>query len=207
MTKKIVTLTGPSCSGKSTLVNMLLKQGDFTEIVSTTTRPPRKGEVDGVTYHFVSLDEFQKIEMLETVNFNGNYYGGSVAEFEEKLASNKIPVIIVEPSGMMQINNNSKNKDWTVINLFIDCLPGLQNERFLRRFADDVKARKNSKNLDSLITEYSNRMFSIQHVESTWVGTFFSKTSMKPQEALYIFEFTEKNQDEIFNKVLDKIGK
>ena len=107
MKNVIVTITGPSCSGKTTLTRMLLDTNQFSEIVSTTTRPKRTGETNGSTYHFVSHEEFRKIEMLESIQYNGNVYGASVEEFKKQFASGKIPLVIVEPHGMKQINNKN----------------------------------------------------------------------------------------------------
>ncbi len=56
----ITILCGKSASGKDTLLRELVKRGDFVPLVSTTTRPPREGEVEGKDYFFVSREEFEK---------------------------------------------------------------------------------------------------------------------------------------------------
>ena len=139
MSNKIITITGPSCTGKTTLARMLMDTGKFTEVISTTTRTMRAGDVDGKSYHFVTKEQFDQIEMLETIEFNGNFYGGSVAEFEEKFESGLVPVIVVEPNGMHQINKNAASKGWEVINVFINIDPELQARRFLSRMCDDYR--------------------------------------------------------------------
>ena len=58
---KLIVLSGPGGVGKSTIVSELKKRDHFYFSVSATTRSPRNGEVDGVAYHFVSVDEFQDI--------------------------------------------------------------------------------------------------------------------------------------------------
>lgn len=78
---KILILVSPSGGGKSTMTQRLLN--DFEEIrfsVSATTRKPRKGEIDGVHYYFISKDEFRERiknnEFLEWEEFyNGTFYG------------------------------------------------------------------------------------------------------------------------------------
>lgn len=56
---KIIVLMGEAGSGKDRVMHEVLKaRPDIVEIVNTTTRPIREGEVDGVNYHFVSVEEF-----------------------------------------------------------------------------------------------------------------------------------------------------
>ena len=82
-------MSGPSGVGKGTICNSLIKELDAWYSVSTTTRSPRNGEVNGVNYFFVSMEEFEeKIkneEFLEYNFYNGNYYGTS-----KEIVTNKI---------------------------------------------------------------------------------------------------------------------
>ena len=194
MNKTIVTVTGPTCSGKSTLVTRLVSTGKFTEIVSTTTRPQRYGEVNGESYHFVTQEEFDEIEMLERITFNGNTYGGSIAEFEEKFASELVPAIVVEPHGMFQINRNATARGWTVVNVFVDCPPELQSKRFLERFMADYRRTLSQGDFDDyadLMLEYEGRMVAIMGVEQDWKGLF---NSGRTAESLYIERFGPENE-------------
>lgn len=74
-------ITGPSGAGKGTLIKHLQETfpGVFTVSVSATTRPPREGEVDGVHYHFVSLQQFQEWadegKFLEYNSYADHLYG------------------------------------------------------------------------------------------------------------------------------------
>lgn len=73
-------ISAPSGSGKSTLVRMLLDAVDHVDFsISFTTRPPRKGEMDGESYHFVSREEFLAMrdsgQMLEWAEVFGHFYG------------------------------------------------------------------------------------------------------------------------------------
>lgn len=86
----LIVLSGPSGVGKSTVIAELLSERkDIHFSVSFTTRSPRVGEVSGVSYNFVSKDEFegmiQRNELLEYAEYVGNYYGTSLKVIEDKL--------------------------------------------------------------------------------------------------------------------------
>ncbi len=72
-------ISGPSGSGKTTLVKRIIEQRPIVEAVSTTTRPPRNGEMYGKDYNFLSKDQFiEKIkfgEMFEWAEYANNFYG------------------------------------------------------------------------------------------------------------------------------------
>ena len=78
---KFIVISGPSGVGKGTICNRLLNELNAWYSVSTTTREPRDGEINGVNYFFVTKEEFEnKIkegEFLEYNIYNGNYYGTS----------------------------------------------------------------------------------------------------------------------------------
>ena len=84
---KLIVISGPSGVGKGTIVNELLKKGDYALSISCTTRPPRKGETEGVSYFFINRDKFlSMIEeggFLEYDNHFENYYG-TPKDFVEK---------------------------------------------------------------------------------------------------------------------------
>ena len=71
---KITALVGKSGSGKDYLMHKMAEQGGHI-IVSSTTRPKRDYETDGVDYHFLTDKEFAAATFLETASFNGWHYG------------------------------------------------------------------------------------------------------------------------------------
>lgn len=105
---KIITITGRSGCGKSTVERMLEKNG-FTRVISHTSREPRSGEIDGVNYYFSSVDEMEDMklnnEFLELTEYNGNMYGASKNEIETK------DVIVIEPVGLKTLKENLADRD------------------------------------------------------------------------------------------------
>ena len=100
----ILVLSGPSGAGKSSLINKIKDQiGPIYFSISTTTRGMREGEVDGVHYHFVSIDEFKKdIEkemFLEYAVVHGNYYGTSLGPVKQALKEGKLVIFDIDVQG------------------------------------------------------------------------------------------------------------
>lgn len=65
--KNLIIFVGDSGSGKSYYEKAMYNLG-FDKLVSHTTRNPRIGEVNSVDYYFVSIEDFDKIDFVETVN-------------------------------------------------------------------------------------------------------------------------------------------
>lgn len=104
----ILVLSGPSGSGKSSLCKALFQQIPHAYFsVSTTTRAPREGEVEGKHYHFVSKEKFlEGIEnnfFLEWAEVHGNYYGTSKQSVESALAQGKLVVFDIDIQGHRNI--------------------------------------------------------------------------------------------------------
>lgn len=101
-------ISAPSGAGKTTLVKRLIENLPYVEVsVSLTTRTPRKGEIDGVAYHFVSVDDFlQKIEeqdFFEHAEVFGNYYGTSRSKVEQRLHLGQDVILEIDYQGAQQI--------------------------------------------------------------------------------------------------------
>ncbi len=107
----LLVFSGPSGSGKDTVLSLFLDKHlpGVWKSVSYTTRPPRDGEVDGVDYHFISLEEFEKHihngEMLEYAKYGVNYYGTPKKCVDEHLENGDIVILKIEVQGAEQIKN------------------------------------------------------------------------------------------------------
>jgi guanylate kinase len=105
---KVFVITGPSGVGKGTLIRGLLQRVPDLELsVSATTRPPREGESDGVDYHFLSLEEFDRRvlekDFLEFAAYSGNHYGTLRSEVERRLEAGHSVVLEIEVQGAQQV--------------------------------------------------------------------------------------------------------
>jgi len=106
----VLVLSGPSGAGKSSLINKIADDiGDYYFSISTTTRPMREGEKEGVHYHYVSKEEFeQDIEedsFLEYAVVHGNYYGTSLKPVRAALSEGKLVIFDIDVQGNTAVNN------------------------------------------------------------------------------------------------------
>ena len=103
----LLIISGPSGSGKGTVVDALCKRENFSLSISATTRAPREYEVDGVHYFFHTKEEFVRMrehnELLEWAEFCGNYYGTPRKYVTEQLAQGKNVILEIEVQGALQI--------------------------------------------------------------------------------------------------------
>lgn len=108
MSGNLFIVTAPSGAGKSSLVKALLEADPVIKLsISYTTRPPRPGEVDGVHYHFVSVDAFQAMlgngDFLESAEVYGNYYGTSQPWIEEQMRAGHDILLEIDWQGAGQV--------------------------------------------------------------------------------------------------------
>lgn len=105
----LLILAGPAGSGKSTLCDRLVAEDpSFSRVVTTTTRPPREGEINGVHYHFFTPDEFERRvaagEFLEWAQVHGKnrerLYGTLKSSVLEPLAAGRNLVMSVDVQGV-----------------------------------------------------------------------------------------------------------
>ena len=100
-------MSGPSGTGKGTICERLLQSEEIFLSVSATTRERRIGETEGITYNYLSVDEFEKLieqgEMLEYAKYNGNYYGTPKKNVEKMLDSGTNVLLEIEPQGALKV--------------------------------------------------------------------------------------------------------
>lgn len=140
-------LVGKTSSGKDTIRNELIKTYSMKPIVTYTTRPMRDGEIDGVTYHYVTKEKFSELDyegfFAETSSYNIEtgetwYYGTPIKDL------NKDSIIISNPSGVKALK---KLKEFDPVVAYVYCdrdmtwnrlrQRGDKNDEAVRRMAAD----------------------------------------------------------------------
>ena len=117
---RIIVLSGPSGVGKGTVLREVMRRRpDLQFSVSATTRPIRPTETDGVNYHFISREAFQKLiaddALLEYVTYADNYYGTPEKPVEEANEKGISVVLEVEVQGALKVFERRPD----VISIFI----------------------------------------------------------------------------------------
>ncbi|MBO5264642.1 MAG: guanylate kinase [Ruminococcus sp.] len=141
----LIVVSAPSGCGKGTILSEVLKDDRFYYSVSATTRSPRLGEVNGVTYHFITKQDFEERiknnAMLEYAEYCGNYYGTPKKEIDEMREQGKNVILEIEVQGAMKVREICPDA------VFIFVLPPsiAELERRLKKRAtetDDVIAQR-----------------------------------------------------------------
>ncbi|MCT7568566.1 guanylate kinase [Aliarcobacter butzleri] len=157
----ILIISGPSGCGKSTLLKEVYKNiSDYHFSISTTTREPRIGEVNGVDYFFISKEEFEedikKGNFLEYAKVHDNYYGTSLKPIIKALNEGKLVIFDIDVQGHHLVR---KKMNDSVTSVFITT-PSLKvlEERLNNRNSDSLevieKRIKNAKKEIEFFDEY-----------------------------------------------------
>jgi guanylate kinase len=135
----MLVLSSPSGAGKTTLSRMLLKADRHVELsVSVTTRPQRRGEVDGRDYHFIDLHRFQAMvksgKLLEWAEVFGHCYGTPRQPVEKALQAGRDVLFDIDWQGTQQLSEKARDD---LVSVFILPPTAKELERRLRRRAQD----------------------------------------------------------------------
>lgn len=108
---KLFVFSGPSGAGKGTICKKLLEENkELALSISMTTRAPREGEVEGVSYYFTDKETFKKRieagELLEHAEVYGNYYGTPKGPVIEKLEKGIDVILEIDMQGALKVKEN-----------------------------------------------------------------------------------------------------
>ena len=148
----MLVLSSPSGAGKTTIARALLDDPNITLSVSVTTRPQRRGETDGVDYHFIDEARFVAMieagELLEHAQVYGNRYGTPRAPVEAALRSGRDVLFDIDWQGAQQLRTSAQAD---VVSVFV--LPPDAEE--LRRRLED-RAGGASDDLDRRLAQVAD---------------------------------------------------
>jgi guanylate kinase len=138
----MLVLSSPSGAGKTTLSRLLLKADRHVELsISVTTRPKRRGEVDGRDYHFIDLARFQAMVksggLLEWAEVFGHRYGTPGTPVEKALRAGRDVLFDIDWQGTQQLREKARDD---LVSVFILPPTAKELERRLERRAQDSRA-------------------------------------------------------------------
>jgi guanylate kinase len=136
----MLVLSSPSGAGKSTLAQLLLKEHPEMHLsVSVTTRDRRPSEVEGIHYHFIKRERFEKLrdtgDLLESAEVHGNFYGTPREPVETALAAGKDVLFDIDYQGTLQLYEKMRSD---IVGVFILPPSATELKTRLERRAEDA---------------------------------------------------------------------
>lgn len=184
----MIFILGKTCSGKTTVVDELVKNYGFKKITTYTTRPPREGEVNHKDYHFIPKQEFlDKIKSdffaewkTYTTKYGVWYYGVSV---QDLVNADDKSIIIITPDGFRDL---LEKFNFNYFSIYIDCYERILRERLIKRGdnpseasrrlkADNIDFKYVKKDVDMVIENNGN----VSNVVKEIIRTIKQKDNIK----------------------------
>jgi len=206
--RTLVTITAPTCAGKSFLLDALPHQY-FNRIVSATDRRARPKEVHGFDYNFLSPREFNTAEELdqfiELVTYNGTRYGVTKAEMFSKLQQDKTPVVILEPHGLEVFRKYCKEYGIQLFSIFVNAPENIRIARLSARtsnailcVSDSFSDEHKKQQIEYIISDNNKRMQAILGVERNWITS--------PEEHYSVIVDGTTSVDKIIGTISDAVN-
>lgn len=184
-------VSAPSGCGKGTILSEILNERIYFS-VSSTTRKPRNGEVDGVDYNFITVSQFKELieenGMLEYAEYCGNYYGTPKNMVEKMRGAGKNVILEIDVQGAMQVKENCKD----AILVFIMPPSIAELERRLRKRGtetDEVISRRIAKAVDEISFAHKYNYVVVNDELEKAVEDLKSVISAEEHKAGYAEEF------------------
>jgi len=178
---KIILITAPSGSGKTSIVKHLMKRfPSLAFSVSATTRPPRDNEKDGKDYYFISEKEFrEKIHNKEFLEwemvYEGKYYGTLKSDISRIWKENKVPVLDIDVQGAIHVQ---QQYPVNTISIFVQA-PSV--EELKRRLK--LRGSETDKSLQARLNKSTYEMTFKNHFENIIINENFA-TACKEVEKI-----------------------
>lgn len=182
----IITVSGPSLSGKTELSKTLHNDFGFNAVVSVTTRPRREQEVDGVDYHFITEEQYKHLSLIQKTNYNNYNYG--VTEDEVLSKSDKPILWVIAPKSIAQVEAICKQQGYILTKVFVNNPEDVLLGRLFKRFREDILADVNT---------YVKRLEDMISVEKNWIN--------EAQYDIVIPTFQEENKHAVVSELVATI--
>lgn len=138
--RRIIIIAGPSGVGKTTVSQYLQEKYHIPRVVTHTTRPKRKGEVDGKAYYFESNESFEKLHFFEHVKYGDYRYGSSKEALKRAWDKSELVSLIVETDGVKSYLEALKNKVYFIYLTVNE--PQILTQRLIKRGDDTAEIEK-----------------------------------------------------------------
>lgn len=161
----MLALCGPTCGGKTTLARTLIDRWEsvFAPVVTTTTRLPRPGEIQGIHYRFVSRYEFAQHQarggLIESDEISGQLYGLQRDELRRLTDSGRIGVAVITPAGIGPIRAACDSLGKRLVSVYLGATREDLMVRFLQRYRADREDRA---------AHYAMRLMHMLDEQPTW---------------------------------------
>ena len=182
---KIILITAPSGSGKTSIVKHLMKKfPSLAFSVSATTRKPRDDEKDGRDYYFISENDFkEKIHNKEFLEwemvYEGKYYGTLKSEIERIWSEKKIPVLDIDVQGAIHVQ---QQYPVNTISVFIQA-PSLEELRHRLQ----GRGSETAESLQARVSKSSFEMTFKNHFENVIVNKDFKTACLEADRIISAF--------------------
>ncbi|HSV12597.1 MAG TPA: guanylate kinase [Hanamia sp.] len=182
---KIILITAPSGSGKTSIVKHLMKELpslDFS--VSATTRQPRDNEKDGKDYYFISEKEFkEKIHNKEFLEwemvYEGKYYGTLKSDIERIWKENKVPVLDIDVQGAIHVQ---QQYPVNTISIFVQAPSAEELKRRLK-----LRGSETDESLQARVNKSTYEMTFKKHFENIIVNHNFKEACKEAEKIVRDF--------------------
>ena len=163
-TGMLLIISGPSGTGKGTLVKKLMDSDpSFRFSCSVTTRAPRLGEIDGIHYHFVSVEEFNRLvaenAFLEHATVHDNHYGTLRKPVEEMMAQGLNVLLDIDPQGALQVMENAE--DYVSVFILPPSFEALRVRLHTRNTDDPAVIERRLKNARGEVTKVDRYQYAL----------------------------------------------
>lgn len=185
-------VSAPSGCGKGTILAEILKNEKFYYSISSTTRKPRNGEINGVDYNFITDEQFKNLissnDMLEYADYCGNFYGTPKSMVDKMRCLGKNVILEIDVQGAMNVKKNCSD----AILIFIMPPSISELERRLRKRGtetDEVIKRRTNKAIEEISSAHNYDYVIVNNELEKAVEDFKSVISAEEHKSEYAEEF------------------